>query len=156
MSLLDSPSNTFDPPSRVSTPECLWGCTWLSDCDHGPGPHVYTCNCHRYLNALEKFKEPPMGQDGGPEDDNHDTPSPRDFGHDTNKRRATSVPIIELPLEKRRKTGRNYVLCEEELMAKVLQEVAAVCKSMSKIGAIFERQHSVLLELCIAFERHGI
>lgn len=84
------------------------------------------------------------------------TPSPRDFNHDTNKRRATSVPIIELPLEKRRKTGRNYVLCEEELLAKALQEVAAVRKSMSKIEAIFNKQHSVLLELCIAFERRGM
>ncbi|KAG1805779.1 hypothetical protein EV424DRAFT_1350978 [Suillus variegatus] len=157
-------ANLLENHSRSSTPECLWGCTMR--CDHGPGPHVYSCKCNRHLiHVLEKFKQPTRGQDGGLEgtgesrrkrkisgDDN----TPRIFGHDMSNRRATSLPIIELPPKKRRRIGRNFVLCEEELLEAVMQEVAGVHNAMSKIEAIFNRQNSVLLEICNTIGNHGI
>lgn len=57
-------TNLLENHSRSSTPECFWGCTM--HCDHGPGPHVYSCECHKHLiYVLKTFKQPPRGQDGG-------------------------------------------------------------------------------------------
>lgn len=82
--------------------------------------------------------------------------TPCNLGHDVTNARATSVPIIELPPEKRRKIGRNFELFEGGLLAKVMQEVMGVREAMSRIEAIINRQNEVLHEICNAIENHGM
>ncbi|KAG2090393.1 uncharacterized protein F5147DRAFT_658189 [Suillus discolor] len=110
--------------------------------------NLFENHSKRHLNVLEMFKQPPRGQDGGLKDtgESHrkqkssgDDNTPRNFGHDMSYRQATSLPVIELPPKKRRKIGRSFVLCEEELLEQVMQEVAGVHKAMSRIEAIFNR-----------------
>lgn len=62
--------------------------------------------------------------------------TPRNFGHDITNIRATSVPVIGLPPEKRRKIGRYFELFEGRLLEKVMQEVVEVREAMSRIEAI--------------------
>jgi hypothetical protein len=82
--------------------------------------------------------------------------TPRIFGRDMSNRRATSLPIVELPPKKRRRIKGDFVLCEEKLLERVTQEVAGVNEAMSKIEAIFNRQNSVLLEICNAIQNYGM
>ncbi|KIK35592.1 hypothetical protein CY34DRAFT_16925 [Suillus luteus UH-Slu-Lm8-n1] len=121
--------------------------------------------------GAERHKQPEpvkleaRSEDGGLEDTDgshrkrkwsEDDSTLRNFGHDITNIRATSVPVIGLPPEKRRKVGGNLVLCEGELLAKVMQEVEGVREAMSRIEVIFDRQRTVLLEICNAIENHGM
>ncbi|KAG1890296.1 hypothetical protein F4604DRAFT_1673740 [Suillus subluteus] len=63
-----------------------------------------------------------------------DDSAPSNFSHDVTNIRATSVPVIELWPEKRRKIGRNFELFEGGLLAKVMQEVMGYCNKV--IGLI--------------------
>ncbi|KAG1906198.1 uncharacterized protein F5891DRAFT_1182417 [Suillus fuscotomentosus] len=81
-----------------------------------------------------------------------DNGTPCNLGRDVTNARATSVPIIELPPEKRRKIG----IFEGGLVAKVMQEVVGVREAMSRIETIINRQNEVLHEICNAIENHGM
>ncbi|KAG1898640.1 uncharacterized protein F5891DRAFT_981787 [Suillus fuscotomentosus] len=81
-----------------------------------------------------------------------DNGTPCNLGRDVTNARATSVPIIKLPPEKRRKIG----IFEGGLVAKVMQEVVGVREAMSRIETIINRQNEVLHEICNAIENHGM
>ncbi|KAG1732048.1 hypothetical protein EDB19DRAFT_1831487 [Suillus lakei] len=48
---------------------------------------------------------------------------PRDFGHDITSMRATTVPVVELPPKKRRKSGRTFEIFEGESLSMFMREV---------------------------------
>lgn len=72
--------------------------------------------------------------------------------------RATSVPIVELPPEKRTRIEGKFESFEGEspALAKIMQEVERMRDTVSRMGVVINRHHAVLLELCNAIENHGM
>ncbi|KAG1760157.1 hypothetical protein EDD22DRAFT_848697 [Suillus occidentalis] len=71
--------------------------------------------------------------------------TPRDFGHDVTSMRATTVPVVELPPKKRRKSGRTFEIFEGESLSMFMREVVELQGAYNTVIAHFV--HSELAEL---------
>lgn len=86
----------------------------------------------------------------------HRTQTPRDFGHDVTSMRATTVPVVELPPKKRRKSGRKIEIFEGESLYMFMREVVELQGAVSRIETAIIRQSTILLQLRNAVEDHGM
>lgn len=86
----------------------------------------------------------------------HRTQTPRDFGHDVTSLRATTVPVVELPPKKRRKSGRKFEIFEGESLSMFMREVVELQGAVSRIETAIIRQTTILLQLCNVIEDHGM
>ncbi|KAG1787337.1 uncharacterized protein HD556DRAFT_1312799 [Suillus plorans] len=141
----------FEDHSGRSTPESHIGCPGYG---HGQGGPVYSCGCYKHnLNGFARFQSEPSSLDtqqacqladakfraahpkllGAHGDDHNNDDSggsgskrkwSEDDGDVTNMR-ATSVPIVELPPEKRTRIEGKFESFEGEspALAKIMQEV---------------------------------
>ncbi|KAG1744724.1 hypothetical protein EDD22DRAFT_851371 [Suillus occidentalis] len=57
--------------------------------------------------------------------------TPRDFGHDVASMKATTVPVVELPPKKRRKSGRKFEIFEGESLSMFMREVVELQGAIS-------------------------
>ncbi|KAG1888012.1 uncharacterized protein F5891DRAFT_987922 [Suillus fuscotomentosus] len=132
-----------DAISMIRYPEGSNLMTGLLTQHEQPEPQLEAPSQDGLEDADESHRKRKRSEDNG---------TPCNLGRDVTNARATSVPIIELPPEKRRKIG----IFEGRLVAKVMQEVVGVHEAMSRIETIINRQNEVLHEICNAIENHGM